>query len=149
MVKAIEIPEHPEDEQRILIFACESDAYPAIDQAGMSRLTYGTNVRIIPLRCLSSMNPAWIGDAFSRGIDGVLLMGCKPRLDYQCPFVRGSELANRRLANVKDILERMQLEAERIEVVELAIDECDRVPEVIDGFILRIRDVGPNAYKWF
>jgi quinone-modifying oxidoreductase subunit QmoB len=149
MVKAIEVPDETEDKPRILIFACENDAYPALDQAGMNRAQYDPSVRIIPLRCLGSMNIVWIADALSCGIDGVMLMGCKFGDDYQCHFPRGSELASRRLDNVKDTLERLQLEKGRIELVQLAIDEYDRVPKVIDDFVARIRELGPNPYKGF
>ena len=105
MIKAIEVPDETEDKPRILIFACENDAYPALDMAGMRHANYDASVRVIPLRCLGSMNIVWIADALSRGIDGVMLMGCKFGDDYQCHFLRGSELANRRLENVKDTLE--------------------------------------------
>ncbi|HKM80505.1 MAG TPA: FAD-dependent oxidoreductase [Candidatus Acidoferrum sp.] len=149
MLKAIEVPDETEDKPRIVIFACENDAYPAIDMAGMRRAAYDASVRIIPLRCLGSMNIVWIADALSRGIDGILLMGCKFGDDYQCHFLRGSELANRRLENVKDTLERLQLESGRIELVQLAIDEYEHVPKVIDDFVARVRGLGPNPYKGF
>ncbi len=149
MVKAIQVPDEFEDKPRILIFACENDAYPAIDQAGMNRSSYDASVRVIPLRCLGSMNIVWIADALSRGIDGVMLMGCKFGEDYQCHFIRGSELANRRLENVKDTLERLQLESDRIKLVQLGIDECDRVPQLMDEFVARVRELGPNPYKGF
>lgn len=149
MVKAIEVPDETEDKPRIVIFACENDAYPALDQVGMNRISYDASVRIVRLRCLGSMNIVWIADALSRGIDGVMLMGCKFGDDYQCHFIRGSELANRRLENVKDTLERLQLESQRIELVQLGIDECDRVPKLIDDFVERVRELGPNPYKGF
>lgn len=149
MVKAIEVPDEFSEKPRILIFACENDAYPALDQAGMNHSVYDASVRIIPLRCLGSMNIVWIADALSRGIDGVMLLGCKFGDDYQCHFLRGSELANRRLENVKDTLQRLQLESGRIELTQLAIDEYDRLPKVIDDFVGRIRELGPNPYKGF
>ena len=114
MVKAIEVPDEFEEKPRILVLACENDAYPALDMAGQGRQHYDPSVRIIPLRCLGSMNIVWIADALSRGIDGVLLLGCRFGDDYECHFMRGSELANRRLENVKETLQRLQLESERI-----------------------------------
>jgi len=149
MVKAIEVPDETEEKPRVLVFACENDAYPAIDLAGQNRQRFDPSVRIIPLRCLGSMNIVWIADALSRGIDGVLLLGCKFGDDYQCHFVRGSELANRRLDNVKETLQRLQLESERIQLVQLAIDEYENVPNVINKFVERIREIGPNPYKGF
>ena len=149
MIKAIEVPDETEDKPRVLIFACENDAYPALDMVGLSRASYDASVRIIPLRCLGSMNIVWIADALSRGIDGVMLMGCKFGDDYQCHFLRGSELADRRLVNVKDTLGRLQLEGDRIQLVQLAIDECARLPQVIDDFVGKLRQLGPNPYKGF
>ena len=70
-------------------------------------------MRVIPVRCLGSVNMVWIADALSRGIDGIMLIGCKYGDDYQCHFIKGSELANRRLENVKETLKRLQLESER------------------------------------
>ncbi len=149
MVKAIEVPEESEDKPRIVVFACENDAYPALDLAGYKRLAHDASVRIIPLRCLGSLNIVWIADALSRGIDGVLLLGCKFGDDYQCHFVRGSELANRRLENVKETLQRLQLEAERIQLVQVGIDEYAHLPGIIDDFAARVRKIGPNPYKGF
>ena len=62
-------------------------------------------MRIIPVRCLGSTNIVWIADALSRGIDGVILIGCKSGDDYQCHYVRGSQLAQTRLTNVQETLD--------------------------------------------
>ena len=149
MIKAIQVPEEDEGKPRALLFMCENDAYPALDLAGMNHVTYDPNVRVIPLRCLGSLNIVWIADALSRGIDGVMLMGCKYGEDYQCHFAKGSEIANRRLENVKETLQRLQLEPERIEVWQFSIDEYGKLPQMIDKFMNRIRELGPNPYKGF
>ena len=149
MIKAIEVPEEDEEKPRVLVFMCENDAYPAHDVAGLNRIHYDPSVRIVPLRCLGSLNIVWIADALSGGIDGVLLVGCKYGDDYQCHFMQGSELANRRLENVKETLQRLQLESERIQLTQLAINEYDKLPVLIDAFMARIRELGPNPYKGF
>ncbi len=149
MIRAIEVPEEEEDKPRVLVFMCENDAYPALDAAGANRLRYDPSVRVIPLRCLGSLNIVWIADALSRGFDGVMLVGCRFGDDYQCHFIRGSELANRRLENVKETLQRLQLESERITFTELAIADYGRLPGIIDAFVERIREIGPNPYKGF
>ncbi|MEW6758410.1 MAG: FAD-dependent oxidoreductase [Acidobacteriota bacterium] len=149
MIKAVEVPPEEDEKPRVLVFMCENDAYPALDIAGLNRVQYDPNVRVIPLRCLGSMNIVWIADALSGGVDGVMLVGCKYGDDYQCHFVRGSELANRRLENVKETLQRLQLESERIEVHQLAINEYGKLPGMIDSFMDKIREMGPNPYKGF
>ena len=147
MIKAIEVPEEDEGKPRVVVFMCENDAYPALDIVGFRRLRYDPSVRVIPLRCLGSLNIVWIADALSRGIDGVMLVGCKYGDDYQCHFIRGSELANRRLDNVKETLQRLQLGSERLMSTQLAINEYEKLPALIDGFMNRIREMGPNPYK--
>ena len=149
MIKAVEIPEGDEDKPRILAFACENDAYPALDMAGINRLQYPASVRVIPVRCLGSVNSILVADAVSRGFDGVALLGCKPGEDYQCHFIRGSELLGTRMGNVQETLERLALEPERVRVMEVAISEADRLPALLDGFVQEIKAIGPNPMKGF
>jgi quinone-modifying oxidoreductase subunit QmoB len=147
MIKALEVPEEDEEKPRVVVFMCENDAYPALDIAGAKRLRYDASVRVIPLRCLGSLNIVWIADALSRGIDGVMLIGCKLGDDYQCHYIRGSELAQRRLENVKETLQRLQLESDRLQLTELSISEADKLPTLFNDFVERIRAMGPNPYK--
>lgn len=63
--------------------------------------------RIIPVRCLGSVNAIWVSDAMSKGFDGVMLLGCKYGDDYQCHFVKGSEICNRRKENIAETLNRL------------------------------------------
>jgi len=148
MVKAMDVPE--EDEKpRVLILACENDAYPALDMVGLHRLSYSPFVRIIPVRCLGSMNVVWIKDALSKGIDGILMIGCKFGDDYQCHFIKGSELASIRMDKIGEALLSLALEKERVKQVEIAIDEYDKLPGIIKEFMDTIEEVGPNPFKGF
>jgi quinone-modifying oxidoreductase subunit QmoB len=149
MVKAVEVPDEDEEKPRILAFVCENDALPALDAAAAQHKQWNPWVRIIPVRCLGSCNVIYIADALSRGIDGVIMIGCKSGDDYQCHYVRGSQLAAYRLENVQETLNRLSLESERIRVVELSHDEWDRIPTVLDEFAETIDEVGPNPYKGF
>jgi quinone-modifying oxidoreductase subunit QmoB len=146
MIKSIDVPE---DGLMMLAFVCENDAYPAFDTAGINRLKLPPNLRVIPLRCLGSMNLVWIADALSRGIDGAILFGCKFGEDYQCHFVKGSELANYRLGKVQETLGRLQLESERVRMVQLSIADYNKLPEIINEFVEKINELGPNPYKGF
>jgi quinone-modifying oxidoreductase subunit QmoB len=149
MIKAMEVPEDYEEKPRILALMCENDAVPALDAAAANGAQWNPWVRIIPIRCLGSTNIVWMAEAMSRGIDGVILIGCKYGDDYQCHYMRGSELANTRLDNVSETLERLALEPERIKVVELAHNEFDRVPQVLDEFAEELDELGPNPLKGF
>lgn len=149
MIKAIEIPEDDEEKPRILVLACENDAYPALDMAGINRLSYPTSVRVIPVRCLGSVNSIVVADAVSRGFDGVALLGCKSGEDYQCHFIQGSELLGTRMENVRETLNRLALESERVRVIEVAISEYNNMPAILGEFVETIKRVGLNPLKGF
>ncbi|RUM88067.1 MAG: hypothetical protein DSZ23_04940 [Thermodesulfatator sp.] len=147
MIKAVEVPDDDEDKLRMICFVCENDAYPALENAARKGLSWSPLVRIIPVRCLGSVNVSWIKDAMSSGMDGALLLGCKFGDEYQCHFVKGSELANRRMDNVAESLQSLGMEAERVRLVEIAIDEYDKVPEIINSFVDDVLEMGPNPFK--
>ncbi len=148
MLKAISVPEGG-DKPRIVVFACENDAYPAIDMAARNGLKFNPFVRIIPVRCLGSVNVVFVADALSRGIDGILMLGCKFGEDYQCHYIRGSELADRRMENVRETLQRLFLEPERVKLVQVEISDWPKIPEILDQFVEEIKKIGPNPYKGF
>ncbi len=147
MIKAINVPEEDEEKPRILVLACENDAYAALDMAGINRMKYNAWIRVIPLRCLGSMNLVWIADSLSKGIDGIILLGCKHGDDYQCHFIKGSELADIRLSKVSETLNRLALESERVRFETVSIIDYDRLPAVLDEFAETIDEVGPNPFK--
>ncbi|WP_300881906.1 hydrogenase iron-sulfur subunit [uncultured Desulfovibrio sp.] len=148
MIREVQVPKDFKKEgPRILILACENDAYPALDMAGMRRKAWSPYCRVIPVRCLGSVNAIWVSDAMSKGFDGVMLLGCKYGDDYQCHFVKGSEICNRRKENIAETLNRLGVQPERVDQLEVAIDEYDKVPDLIDGFVARITALGPNPFK--
>jgi coenzyme F420-reducing hydrogenase delta subunit len=62
-------------EARILAFACHYCAFAAADLAGVMRLSYSPNVRIIRLSCTGKLDHSYVLRAFERGIDGVFVAG--------------------------------------------------------------------------
>ncbi|VAX33295.1 Anaerobic respiratory complex protein QmoB, partial [hydrothermal vent metagenome] len=148
MIRSVDVPDESE-EPFILGLICENDAYPALDLAGQNRVQYNPNFRFISLRCLGGTNLVWIADALSKGIDGIMLIGCKFGDDYQCHFIKGSQVANERLGKVQETLDRLMLEAERVQQVQLAINEWDNLPKILDDFSERLKELGPNPYKGF
>jgi quinone-modifying oxidoreductase subunit QmoB len=146
MLKSIHVPE---EGARVICLACENDAYPALDTIGINKKQLHPGVRFISVRCLGSTNLVWVADAFSRGIDGLLLLGCKFGEDYQCHFVKGSELASYRFSKVQETLDRLQLEADRCQMVQVAINDYDKIPDIVNDFVKKLDDLGPNPFKGF
>jgi quinone-modifying oxidoreductase subunit QmoB len=147
MIKSVHVPDEFEEKPRILVFVCENDAYPALDTAGMKRLKLSPYARIIPVRCLGSVNSVWIKDALSKGYDGVLQIGCKPGDDYQCHFIHGSELTEKRGENLRETLETMMLEPERIRTRFVEITDHHRICDMINEYVEELQAMGPNPFK--
>ncbi|NNG26418.1 MAG: hydrogenase iron-sulfur subunit [Ignavibacteriaceae bacterium] len=147
MIKAVDIPDEFEEKPRILVFLCENDAYPSLDMVGKYRLQYDPNIRVIPVRCLGAVNVVWIADALSMGFDGIVMIGCKHGDDYQCHYIKGSELAEQRMENVQEKLKQLVLEPERVQIFNLSIDEYNKLPGIFNDFVEEITDMGFNPYK--
>jgi quinone-modifying oxidoreductase subunit QmoB len=147
MIKSVPIPDEFEESPRILIFACENDAYPALELAGLHHHAYSAYVRVIPVRCLGSINTVWIADAMARGYDGVLLLGCKPGEDSQCHYLRGSDLMTTRSENVKQKLQQLALEDERVRIEYVTLSDYPTIATRIDAFVARIQEIGLNPFK--
>jgi quinone-modifying oxidoreductase subunit QmoB len=150
IIKSIYIPTEEEDNEatpRIIAFMCENDAYPSLDVAARNGVKISPHIRVIPVRCLGSVSTSWIADALSQGFDGAILFGCKYGEDYQCHFIRGSELANKRMENVQEKLKQLVLEPERVELHMLSIDEYHEMPNILNKFAEVIEEIGPNPYK--
>ena len=62
-------------EARILAFACHYCAFAAADLAGVMRLSYSPNVKIIRLSCTGKLDHSYVLRAFERGVDGVFVAG--------------------------------------------------------------------------
>jgi len=148
-IKAIDMPDEFDEKPRILILACENDAYPALDMAAHNRIEYNAFVRVIPIRCLGSVNLIWVTDALNAGFDGIMLMGCKKGDDYQCHFVSGAALAHERMSKIDDTLEQLQLEPERVQGFEIEITDIARVAQLINDYAEKIDAIGMNPFKGF
>lgn len=149
MIKVVEIPDEFDEKPRILAFVCENDTYPALDTAGLRRIRHSPFVRFVPVRCLGSVNIVWIADALSRGFDGILLLGCKSGKDYQCHFIKGSELMGTREHNVREKLKQLALEEDRVKLHEVSIVDHESISQVIDDFVETIDEIGLNPFKGF
>jgi quinone-modifying oxidoreductase subunit QmoB len=147
MIKSVEVPDEDEEVPCVIGLICENDAYPALDMAGINRLKYSPYIRFIPMRCVGGTNLVWVSDALSVGVDGIMIFGCKHGDDYQCHFMKGSELCDIRLSKVQETLDRIQLEADRVQLYQLSINEYDKLPEIIGNFMEKLEELGPNPFK--
>ena len=147
-IKNVDVPDEFDEKPRILVLACENDAYPALDMAARNNVEYSAFSRVIPVRCLGSVNTIWVTDALNSGFDGVVLMGCQKGENYQCHFVKGSEMAHYRMSKIDDTLEQLGLESERVATHEVAITDISRAPQLINDMADTIGRIGMSSLKF-
>jgi len=147
-IKNVEVPEEWDEKPRILVLACENDAYPALDQAAMNGMEITQWARVIPIRCLGSISLSWITDSLNNGYDGIVLMGCQKGKDYQCHFVKGSEMGLERMSKVGDTLQILDLEPERVASYEVAITDIQRAPKLINDMAGTVGKIGMSPFKF-
>jgi len=79
----------------------------------------------------------------------VMMLGCKKGENYQCHFVRGSEMASYRMSKVDDTLKQLGLESERVVNHEVAITDIERLPRLINDYVAQITEIGMSPMKGF
>jgi quinone-modifying oxidoreductase subunit QmoB len=147
-IKNCDMPEEFDEKPRILVLACENDAYPALDQAARNGVEINPWARVIPVRCLGSVSLSWVTDALNSGYDGIVMMGCRRDDDYQCHFVRGSAMAAERMSKVGDTLNSLNLEPERVVLYEVAITDLERAPKLINDMAETVEKIGLSPFKF-
>jgi len=81
-------------EPRIVGFLCNWCSYAGADLAGVSRMQYPPNIRVIRVMCSGRVDPVLILKAFASGADGVLVLGCHPG---DCHYLAGNYKTMRRV----------------------------------------------------
>jgi len=134
-----------EFEPKIVGFLCNWCAYAGADLAGVSRMQYPLNVRIIRVMCSGRIDPAFVLEAFKDGADGVLVAGC--HLPSDCHYLSGNFKAQRRILLLQKVLEQFGVEPGRLELEWVSASEGDRFATVIREMVEEIRKLGPSPLK--
>jgi len=125
---------------RIVAFFCNWCTYTAADLAGVSRLKYAANVRVIRLMCSGRVDPQFILDALRRGADGVLIGGCHPG---DCHYVEGNYKMLRRFQLLQRMLRDLGIDARRVRLEWISAAEGEKVKSVINEMTAQIKQLGP------
>lgn len=125
---------------RIVAFLCNWCSYAGADLAGISRLQYPPNVRVIRVPCSGRINALYILRALQSGADGVLVSGCHPG---DCHYISGNLVARRRFAMMKTFLDYVGLEADRVQFSWVSAAEGQRFAALISQVTESVRKLGP------
>jgi len=134
------MPENKNWEPKIIAFFCNWCTYTAADLAGVSRLKYAANVRVIRIMCSGRVDPQFILQSFAAGADGVLIGGCHPG---DCHYSEGNYKMLRRFRLLERILNVMGIEKERCRLEWISASEGEKVKTVINDMVEQIKKLGP------
>ena len=87
-------------EPKLVGFLCNWCSYAGADLAGVSRLQYGPNVRIVRVPCSGRVDPLFVARSLKEGADGVLVLGCHPG---DCHYSDGNYYTRRRFAVMREL----------------------------------------------
>ena len=138
------VTKEPEDmadwSPNIVGFLCNWCAYAGADLAGVSRLQYPPDMRVVRVMCSGRVDPVLVLAAFQRGMDGVVVLGCHPG---ECHYQSGNYQAERRMASTRKILEKVGIDGRRLYLDWVSASEGQRYAEVVTSFTETIRELGP------
>ena len=127
-------------EPKILGFLCNWCSYAGADLAGVSRIQYPPNMRVIRVMCSGRVDPVFIFKALLTGIDGVFVLGCHPG---DCHYLEGNYEAEKKFMMVQKFLNMVDFD-KRVRLDWVSASEGKRFAEVVTEFIESIREQGPS-----
>jgi F420-non-reducing hydrogenase iron-sulfur subunit len=131
-------------EPKIVGFLCNWCSYAGADLAGVSRIQYPSNLRIVRVMCSGRIDPAFIIEAFRRGADGILIAGCHLG---DCHYLSGNHKAQHRILLLKKVLEQLGLEPNRLRLEWVSASEGDRFATIIKDMTNEIKKLGPSPLR--
>lgn len=135
---------YPGFEPKILAFTCNWCSYAAADLAGTTRVQYPVSLRIIRVMCSVMVHPNLVIEAFERGADGVLLMGCHPG---ECYYQDGNQKAKARSVAIEEVLSLMGIEPERFRLVGCSSAEAEGFACLVRETDEALRAIGPSKHR--
>ena len=127
-------------EPKIVGFLCNWCAYTAADLAGISRIKYPDNIRIIRVMCTGRIEPSFVLKAFASGADGVLVAGCHPG---GCHYQEGNYKAYKRALLLKKLLPQFGIASERFRLEFISSSEGEKFAAVVGEMVDKLKTYGP------
>lgn len=126
---------------KIVAFLCNWCSYAGADLAGVSRMQYPPNIRIIRVPCSGRVSPMHILSALHRGADGVLVSGCHPG---DCHYISGNLVARRKFSMLKNFLVHVGIEPERVQFSWVSAAEGARFAGLVQKVADDVKRIGPT-----
>jgi len=127
-------------EPRIVTILCNWCTYGAADLAGVNRLQYPTNFKVIRVPCTGRISPKMILAAFRSGADGVWVSGCHPG---DCHYISGNFYARRRFTMLRALLGHIGIDERRLHFSWISAAEGPKFAATAREVIAAVKQAGP------
>ncbi len=115
--------------------------YGAADLAGVSRLQYTTEMRLIRVMCSGRVDLGFVLRAFSNGMDGVFIGGCRFKRMQLC-YSRQLPCTQYGASGQKNNGVH-GLNPERLTIEFMSGAEANLFVEAVNGFVNKVKELGP------
>jgi heterodisulfide reductase subunit A len=115
--------------EKILTFACNWCSYAGADYAGVSRLQYPPNVRLIRTMCSGRVDENFIWYAFKKGAPVILISGCHIG---DCHYIDANHWTEKRIRKAHKKMEKLGIRKERLQLEWISAAEGIRFAEVMN-----------------
>jgi len=130
---------------RLLILACDWFSRRGADLGLIMKLPHASNVRVVKLTCMGSLDPIAVLEAFLNGADGVLAVGCGKD---DCNFMGSCVIAEERASWLRELLEAAGLEPERFRLELIPFSEAkEELRRVVEEMLEELRQLGPLTFR--
>ncbi len=132
--------EQKEFRPRILAFSCNWCTYAGADLAGLNRMNYPADVKLLRVPCSGRVNPQYVIKALQSGCDAVLVCGCHPG---DCHYATGNYYAKRRMMIFKRLMEYAGFTPERFQIRWISGSEAGKFRDTVIAVTEQIQKLGP------
>jgi len=125
---------------KLVGFLCNWCSYAGADLAGVSRIQYPPNLRIIRVMCSGRVDPVIVIKSLIDGIDGVLVLGCHPG---DCHYLTGNLFAEKKMKLTGNLLTKAGIHPDRLRLDWVSAAEGERFANIVTDFTRQVQSLGP------
>jgi len=131
-------------DKKIVAFCCNWCSYAGADFAGVSRMQYPPNVRIIRTMCSGRIAPKFVERAFARGAAAVLVSGCH---FGDCHYINANYQTQKRVERLWKKMEKLGLDKNRLQLVWVSAAEGERFASKVKDMQSIVGNVSPEEVE--
>jgi F420-non-reducing hydrogenase iron-sulfur subunit len=128
-------------EPNLLAFCCNWCSYAGADLAGLSRIKYPPNIRIIRTMCSGRVDPQFIIDAFENGADGVLIAACHLG---DCHYISQNYKTVKRVNLLHKLMKSIGIETDRLRLEFISAGEGNKFADTVLEMVEALKKLGPS-----